>query len=79
MELAYIFISTGVFGLLLLFLYIAKRRGVATEKASTLSTIAMLLVMAGMIVGNGIRWYGYALLLAGIIAGAVDLIRKLAA
>ena len=77
MELAYIFISIAVFGLLLLFLYIAKRRGVATEKASTFSTIAMLLVMAGMIVGNGIRWYGYALLGAGIIAGVIDLVRKL--
>ena len=77
MELAYIFISIGVFALILLLLYIARRKGKQGEKASTLGNIAMVLVILGLVFGNGSRWSGYALLGAGIIIAIIDLVLKL--
>jgi len=77
MESLYIGIAITALIIIVVVLLISREKGKQLRKPSNLVTLAMSLVVLGIIFGNTDRLIGYSFIGIGVLLSIIDIIRNL--
>ena len=72
----HIYIGIAIITLLIIALFLSRRKGEQLRKPSNLVMLAMAFVVLGIIFGNTDRLIGYSFIGIGVLLSITDIIRK---